>query len=118
MSQPDESVLVVRRSLFDELGSFHGLNFEPESPRALLSRGNNFFLRVPRRKMIPPINRSFLTIIAHDDTVLHYVRGEGRRTAVGREGSIGIGGHMNQEDESLSISPSTKRPIGPGSSAR
>ena len=30
MAAPDENVLVIRRSLFDELGSFHGLNFEPE----------------------------------------------------------------------------------------
>ena len=45
MSQPNENVLVVRRSLFDELGSFHGLTFEPEKYlSALLSRGNNFFL--------------------------------------------------------------------------
>ena len=45
MSPPNENVLVVRRSLFDELGSFQGLNFEPQKYLdALLSRGNNFFL--------------------------------------------------------------------------
>ena len=104
MSQPDENVLVVRRSLFDELGSFHGLNFEPEKYlRALLSRGNNFFLpraqaeNDPTHKQIIPY-----AIIAHDDTVLHYVRGKkaGEQRLVAK-GSIGIGGHMNQEDESL-----------------
>ena len=30
MSAPNENVLVIRRRLFDELGSFHGLNFEPQ----------------------------------------------------------------------------------------
>ena len=104
MSQPDENVLVVRRSLFDELGSFHGLNFEPEKYlQALLSRGNNFFLpraqaeNDPAHKQIIPY-----AIIAHGDTVLHYVRGKkaGEQRLVAK-GSIGIGGHMNQEDESL-----------------
>ena len=104
MSQPDENILVVRRSLFDELGSFHGLSFEPEKYLpSLLSRGNNFFLpraqaeNDPTHKQIIPY-----AIIAHGDTVLHYVRGKkaGEQRLVAK-GSIGIGGHMNQEDESL-----------------
>ena len=104
MAQPNENVLVVRRSLFDELGSFHGLNFEPEKYlSALLSRGNNFFLpraeaeNDPAHKQIIPY-----ALIAHDDTVLHYVRGKkaGEQRLVAK-GSIGIGGHMNDTDESL-----------------
>ena len=104
MAQPDENVLVVRRSLFDELGSFHGLNFEPEKYlRAILSRGNNFFLpraqaeNDPTHKQIIPY-----ALIAHGDTVLHYVRGKkaGEQRLVAK-GSIGIGGHMNDTDESL-----------------
>lgn len=104
MSQPDENVLVVRRSLFDQLGSFHGLNFEPQKYLgALLARGNNFFLpraeaeNDPTHKQIIPY-----AIIVHNDTVLHYVRGKkaGEQRLVAK-GSIGIGGHMNQEDESL-----------------
>src|SRR5205085_3823100 len=104
VAAPDENVLVVRRSLFDELGSFHGLNFEPgKYLRALLSRGNNFFLpraqaeNDPTHKQIIPY-----ALIAHGDTVLHYVRGKkaGEQRLVAK-GSIGIGGHMNQEDESL-----------------
>jgi predicted NUDIX family phosphoesterase len=104
MSQPDENILVVRRSLFDELGSFHGLNFEPEEYlRALLSRGNNFFLpraqaeNDPTHKQIIPY-----AIIAHGDTVLHYVRGKkaGEQRLVAK-GSIGIGGHMNEEKDEL-----------------
>jgi len=46
MNAPDENVLVVRRSLLDQLGGFQGLNFEPQKYlSAFLSRGNNFFLR-------------------------------------------------------------------------
>ena len=100
----DENVLVVRRSLFDELGSFHGLNFEPEKYlSALLSRGNNFFLpraqaeNDPSHKQIIPY-----ALIVHGERVLHYVRGKkaGEQRLVAK-GSIGIGGHMNDTDESL-----------------
>ncbi len=100
----DENVLVVRRSLFDELGSFHGLNFEPQKYlAALLSRGNNFFLpraqaeNDPSHKQIIPY-----ALIVHGDRVLHYVRGKkaGEQRLVSK-GSIGIGGHMNDADESL-----------------
>jgi len=104
MGQPEENVLVVKRSLFDELGSFHGLNFEPAKYlQALLARGNNFFLsraqaeNDPTHKQIIPY-----AIMVHDGKVLHYVRGKkaGEQRLVAK-GSIGIGGHMNQEDESL-----------------
>lgn len=104
MRQPDENVLVIKRSLFDELGSFHGLSFDPERYLgALLARGNNFFLsraqaeNDPTHKQIIPY-----AIIAHNDTVLYYVRGKkaGEQRLVAK-GSIGIGGHMNQDDESL-----------------
>jgi predicted NUDIX family phosphoesterase len=100
----DENVLVIRRSLFDELGSFHGLNFEPQKYlAAILSRGNNFFLprteaeNDPSYKQIIPY-----ALLAHGERVLHYVRGKkaGEQRLVSK-GSIGIGGHMNDTDESL-----------------
>jgi predicted NUDIX family phosphoesterase len=104
MTQPDENVLVVRRTLFNELGSFHGLNFEPRRYLdAILSRGNNFFIpraqaeNDPTHKQIIPY-----AIIVHNDTVLYYVRGKkaGEQRLIAK-GSIGIGGHMNDKDESL-----------------
>src|SRR5882762_5643747 len=104
MNDPNENVLVVRRSLFDELGSFHGLSFEPERYlNALLSRGNNFFLpraqaeSDPTHKQIIPY-----ALVAFENKVLHYVRGKkaGEQRLVAK-GSIGIGGHMNDTDESL-----------------
>jgi len=104
MAAPNENVLVVRRSLFDELGNFHGLNFEPERYLdAMLARGNNYFLaramaeNDPTHKQIIPY-----AILACGDRVLHYVRGKkaGEQRLVAK-GSIGIGGHMNDEDESL-----------------
>src|SRR5947208_1529801 len=104
MSYPGENVLVVRRNLFEQLGSFQGLSFESEKYlNLLLSRGNNFFL--PRaqaendsayKQIIPYV------LLAFQDRVLHYVRGKkaGEQRLVAK-GSIGIGGHMNESDESL-----------------
>jgi len=104
MRYPGENVLVIRRNLFEQLGSFQGLNFGPEKYlNVLLSRGNNFFL--PRaqaendsayKQIIPYV------LLAFQDRVLHYVRGKkaGEQRLVAK-GSIGIGGHMNESDESL-----------------
>jgi predicted NUDIX family phosphoesterase len=104
MNYPVENVLVIKRSLFDELGSFQGLNFEPEKySKAILSRGSNFFIprseaeNNPAYKQIIPY-----ALIAFQNTVLHYVRGKkaGEQRLIAK-GSIGVGGHMNETDESL-----------------
>src|SRR5438045_6111831 len=104
MNTPDENVLVVKRTLFDQLGSFQGLNFEPRKYlHVILSRGNNFFLsraqaeKDPTHKQIIPY-----VLLTHGDKVLFYVRGKkaGEQRLVAK-GSIGIGGHMNESDESL-----------------
>jgi predicted NUDIX family phosphoesterase len=104
MSPPEENVLVIKRSLFDELGSFHGLCFEREKYlSAILSRGNNFFLPRAQAETDPGYKQIIpYAIIAHGDRVLHYVRGKkaGEQRLVAK-GSIGIGGHMNEHDESL-----------------
>src|SRR3989440_9087987 len=102
MNPPEENVLVVKRALFDQLGSFQGLNFEPRKYLdAILSRGNNFFLRRdqaekdPTHKQIIPY-----VLLTHGDKVLHYVRGKkaGEQRLVAK-GSIGIGGHIEASDE-------------------
>jgi predicted NUDIX family phosphoesterase len=104
MNPPEENVLVIKRALFDQLGNFHGLNFEPRKYlEAILSRGNNFFLqraqaeKDPSHKQIIPY-----VLLTYGDKVLHYVRGKraGEQRLVAK-GSIGIGGHMNENDESL-----------------
>src|SRR2546430_7199327 len=104
MSPSQENILVVKRGLFDELGAFQGLNFEPQRYLgSLLSRGNNFFLpraaaeHDPAHKQIIPY-----AIIAHRDRVLHYVRGKkaGEKRLVAK-GSIGIGGGKKKCGESV-----------------
>jgi predicted NUDIX family phosphoesterase len=104
MNPPEENVLVIRRALLDQLGSFQGLKFEPRRYfDAILSRGNNFFLarskaeKDPSHKQIIPY-----VLLTHAGKVLFYVRGKkaGEQRLVAK-GSIGIGGHMNETDESL-----------------
>jgi predicted NUDIX family phosphoesterase len=104
MNPPEENILVIKRSLFDQLGSFQRLNFEPRKYLdAILSRGNNFFL--PRRQAEnDPMHKQIIpyALIAFGNSVLYYVRGKkaGEQRLVAK-GSIGIGGHMNEGDESL-----------------
>src|SRR6201984_1275786 len=104
MNPPIENVLVIRRSLFDELGTFQGLNFEPEKYlKAILSRGSNFFIPRPEAESNPDYKQIIpYVLIVFQNTVLHYVRGKraGEQRLIAK-GSIGIGGHMNETDESL-----------------
>jgi predicted NUDIX family phosphoesterase len=102
MNPPSEDVLVIRRSLLDQLGSFQGLNFEPRKYLdAILSRGNNLFLpraqaeKDPTHKQIIPY-----VLLTHADRVLFYVRGKraGEQRLVAK-GSIGIGGHMGEDSD-------------------
>lgn len=101
MAYPNEHVLVVRRSLFDALGAFQGLNpnvahYLPQ----LLKRENNFFLSRdlaetdPLHKQIIPY-----ALFHHQGRLLHYVRGKkSGEQRLAAKGSLGIGGHINSED--------------------
>src|SRR5262249_51522261 len=100
----NENVLVIKRSLFDQLGAFHGLNFEPQRYLAsFLSRGNNFFLRRADAEINPAYKQIIpYALVAFEKKIAYYVRGKkaGEQRLVSK-GSIGIGGHMNETDESL-----------------
>jgi predicted NUDIX family phosphoesterase len=104
MNYPVENVLVIKRSLFDELGGFQGLNFAPEKYlKAILSRGSNFFIPRPEAENNPTYKQIIpYALIVFQNTVLHYVRGKkaGEQRLIAK-GSIGVGGHMNETDESL-----------------
>src|SRR5882762_2345826 len=104
MNPPEENVLVIRRALLDQLGSFHGLNFEPRKYLdAILSRGNNFFLPRPKAENDPTHKQIIpYVLLAFEDKVLYYVRGKraGEQRLVAK-GSIGIGGHLNDADAGL-----------------
>ncbi|MEI7823061.1 MAG: hypothetical protein WCK55_19285 [Verrucomicrobiota bacterium] len=100
----EENILVVRRTLFDQLGAFQGLCFDVDRYLpAFLARENNFFTprgpaeQNPELKQIIPY-----VLLVYGDSIFHYVRGKkaGEQRLVAK-GSIGIGGHMNDGDEGL-----------------
>ena len=99
-----EQVLCIRRALFDEIGAFQGVTTDIGAyiPRILEARNTLFVPRAaaeqdPSFKQIIPY-----VLIRKGDRLLHYVRGKGsgekRLVALG---SIGIGGHINDRDQTL-----------------
>src|SRR5438477_12914434 len=102
MNYPGENVLVVRRSLFDQLGNFHGLNFASEKYlTALLSDGNNFFFPRAQAENDPAYKQIIpYVLLAFQDRVLYYVRGKkAGEQRLAAKGSIGIGGHLSEEKD-------------------
>ncbi|MBN2376440.1 MAG: hypothetical protein JXD22_08565 [Sedimentisphaerales bacterium] len=98
----DEQVLVFKRSLLDEIGNFHGLQFDVDRYlEKLFAPGVQRFM--PRR--LAENDPSFKQIIpyvimTHNGKYLSYVRGKraGETRLVGNR-SIGIGGHINPVDD-------------------
>lgn len=100
----DEMILVVRRALFDQLGSFQGLNFDVQHYLpALLARQNNFFTQRAPAETNPELKQIIpYVLLVHEGKVLHYVRGKkAGEQRLAAKGSVGIGGHMNDGDEGL-----------------
>lgn len=100
----EENILVVRRTLFEELGAFQGLCFEVDRYLpAFLARENNFFTPRAPAETNPSLKQIIpYVLLVHGDSVFHYVRGKkaGEQRLVAK-GSVGIGGHMNDGDEGL-----------------
>jgi predicted NUDIX family phosphoesterase len=104
MAIADENVLVFPRSLFEQLGGFQGFNSNVNRylPVILNIKNNRFMARSqaetnPDFKQIIPY-----VVITDGKSVLHYVRGKkaGEQRLVAK-GSVGIGGHINDEDHTL-----------------
>jgi predicted NUDIX family phosphoesterase len=104
MPKAEENVLVIRRSLFDELGAFQGLHSDVDRYLVtFLRRENNFFLSRSRAEDDPAFKQIIpYAVFTRGGRILHYVRGakSGEKRLVAM-GSIGIGGHINDNDESL-----------------
>jgi predicted NUDIX family phosphoesterase len=100
----EENILVVRRPLLDQLGSFQGLCFDVDRYLpVLLARENNFFTPRGPAETNPGLKQIIpYVLLVHGERVFHYVRGKkaGEQRLVAK-GSVGIGGHMNDGDEHL-----------------
>jgi len=104
MAVADEKVLVFPRSLFEGLGVFQG--FRSDVDRYLpviLDKKNNSFQPRAQAETNPAFKQIIPYVIVTDGkSILHYVRGKkaGEQRLVAK-GSIGIGGHINDDDHSL-----------------
>lgn len=98
-----EHVLVIPRSLLDQLGSFQG--FQPEVERylgAMLAPGANFFMERPAAELDPTHKQLIpYSIFHHSGRYVCYTRGgkSGEKRLVAKR-SVGIGGHINPVDQS------------------
>jgi predicted NUDIX family phosphoesterase len=104
MAIADENVLVFPRSLFEQLGVFQGFSADVDRylPTMLEQKNNAFQPRAlaetnPAFKQIIPY-----VVVTDGKSILHYVRGKkaGEQRLVAK-GSIGIGGHINEEDHTF-----------------
>jgi predicted NUDIX family phosphoesterase len=104
MAAADENVLVFPRSFLEQLGLFQGFRTDVQNylPTILEPKNNRFLARAqaetnPGFKQIIPY-----VVVTDGKSILHYVRGKkaGEQRLVSK-GSIGIGGHINDEDHSL-----------------
>jgi predicted NUDIX family phosphoesterase len=104
MAVADEKVLVFPRSLFERLGVFQG--FSADIGRylpAILDKNNNSFQPRAQAETNPDFKQIIPYVVVTDGkSILHYVRGKkaGEQRLVAK-GSVGIGGHINDEDHSL-----------------
>ncbi len=97
----DENVLVITRSLFDELGAFEGFcDRAADYLPSILDPQNNHFLQRDLAEDDPSHKQIIPYAIFHcGDSVLHYYRGGGSgEKRLASKGSIGIGGHINDTD--------------------
>jgi predicted NUDIX family phosphoesterase len=104
MAIAGENVLVFPRALFERLGVFQGFSAEVDRylPTILNDKNNSFLPRAlaeidPTFKQIIPY-----VVVTDGENILHYVRGKkaGEQRLVAK-GSIGIGGHINEEDHTF-----------------
>ena len=104
MATADENVLVFPRSLFEQLGAFQGFSADVDRYLpAILEKKNNSFQPRARAENDPSYKQIIPYVIITDGkSILHYVRGKkaGEQRLVAK-GSIGIGGHINNDDETL-----------------
>jgi len=103
MSKYDgEEILVVPRSLLDDLGAFQGLTTETDHYiPTLLDPSNNFFMDREAAEDDPGFKQIIpYSIFRFGNHYLHYVRGKsGGESRLHAQGSLGIGGHINPVDE-------------------
>jgi predicted NUDIX family phosphoesterase len=102
----EEQVLVVERKIFDELGSFRGLQFDVQRYLdRLFAPGTLRFMPRPLAEKDPGFKQLIpYVLMTCEDRYLTYVRGKraGETRLVGNR-SMGIGGHINPIDDAAPL---------------
>lgn len=97
-----EQVLVIERSAFERAGVFDGVTFEVQPYLDMLfAPGALRFMPRPQAE-VDPTHKQIIpyVLLMHEGRFFSYVRGKqaGEKRLVGQR-SIGIGGHINPEDD-------------------
>jgi predicted NUDIX family phosphoesterase len=101
MAQQEE-VLVVERSVYEEIGAFQGLQFDVDKYiRRLFAPGVPRFMPRSQAEKDPSFKQLIpYVIMNHNGKYLTYVRGvRAGETRLVAKRSIGIGGHINPADD-------------------
>ena len=97
-----EEVLVVPRSLLNEIGAFEGIRTEgmDEAVARLLDPANHFFMDRAAAEEDPSYKQLIpYCIFRCGDRILHYTRGKaGGESRLHAKISVGVGGHVNPVD--------------------
>lgn len=100
----EEHVLVIKREILDQLGTFHGLMFDVERYlEKIFAPGVCTFMARPLAEKDPFYKQLIpYVIMGYDGKYLSYVRGKrAGETRLVSKRSIGIGGHINPIDWTL-----------------
>jgi predicted NUDIX family phosphoesterase len=100
----EELVLVFPRQLLETLGEFQGIQLDAgRYIGSILDGGQTRFMPRSQAEENPEFKQIIpYVLIRRGDRWLHYIRGKasGEKRLVAK-GSIGVGGHINPEDQSL-----------------
>jgi predicted NUDIX family phosphoesterase len=100
----EERVLCFERKLFEQLGVFQGISLEVEKYLPVVTAGANVVYRNRSEAELDKRYKQLIpyVLILHNGRILRYRRGKGgQETRLHGLYSVGIGGHISEEDHGL-----------------
>lgn len=100
----EERVLCFERNLFEKLGVFQGISLDVDKYLPVVTAGANVFYR---NRSEAEVDRRYKQLIPYaliicGDKILRYRRGKGgQETRLHGLYSVGVGGHISEEDNGL-----------------
>ena len=100
----EERVLCFKRNLLEQLGLFQGISFEIEKYMPVLTRRENLLYLNRSEAELDKSHKQLIpySLVLCGDKILRYRRGKGGgETRLHGLYSVGIGGHISEEDNGL-----------------